>query len=640
MIKKIDKLVAHSFLGLFFLTFSVVLFILLMVFMSKYFEDLVGKDLGADVFAELFFYFSMTLVPQALPLAILLASLMAFGNMGEHNELTAVKGCGISLVRILIPVGIFSIFMTGVAYIFNDVIVPEVNLKAFRLLYDVRQKEPTLDFPEGSFYNGLPGWSIRIGEKVKGTDSLKDLIIYDHRSGRGNTDVIIADKGLMINKQGEQLLEFHVENGYRYSEQLTNGGTDKNAFVRDKFEVATFNFDLAFLQMNETSEELFTQNRYMMTVAQLGAEADSLMQDAREVEDENAKRARSYFDYAFFVDFERERLSQRALNEKTQEDIKKLKADSLNNLFKDDSSSKKQNDIQTNQTTQNNNLVVDSFQIKAMDSIKLLNPKRNPNNLNKTTKITQTKLDSTSKNGGVILDSSIANRPNNASSQFLKNGTYQGENTDYTNIYNTASNDTIQERMKSSVPNSLDALDTIDWKNLPDSITLSNQHFSDKSIEVIIDRALTKVQNMRSFAKTNGERIERFEYDSRRALLEKNKRLSLAVACFIMFLIGAPLGAIIKKGGLGVPVLISIVFFILFYIMTITGDKWAREQIISIFMGSWAANLLLLAFGIVFLLQARADSRLFEIDAYLVFFGKIKGVFVKGKKKEEKIEKV
>ncbi|WP_375561119.1 LptF/LptG family permease [Bernardetia sp. OM2101] len=618
MFKKIDKLVAHSFFGLFFLTFSVVLFILLMVFMSKYFEDLVGKDLGAEVFAELFFYFSLTLVPQALPLAILLASLMAFGNMGEHNELTAIKGCGISLIRILMPVGLFAIFLTGVAYIFNDRIVPEVNLKAFRLLYDVRQKEPTLDFPEGSFYNGLPGWSIRIGEKVKGTDSLKDLIIYDHRSARGNTDVIIADKGLMVNKKDEQILEFQVENGYRYSEQLTNGGRDKNAFMRDKFEQATFNFDLSFLQMNETSEELFTQNRYMMTVAQLDAEADSLLQDAKAVEEENAKRARSYFDYTFFVDFEKERLAQRAQQEKTQAEIKKEKADSLNKLFERPDSTQNISSNKSNQDASNTILKTDSAKRKAMDSLKLFT---------KANQILQNKKDS-STNKGIIASSTNGMRPNNASSTFLKNRTYQGEGSDYTTIY-----DTTQE-IKTTVPNALDGLDTIDWQNLPDTITLANQNFSEKSIEVIMDRALTKVRNMRSFAKTNGERIERFEYDSRRALLEKNKRLSLAVACFIMFLIGAPLGAIIKKGGLGVPVLISIVFFILFYIMTITGDKWAREQIISIFAGSWAANMLLLVFGIIFLLQARADSRLFEMDAYIVFFGKIKRFFVKNKDNE------
>ncbi|AFM05506.1 putative permease [Bernardetia litoralis DSM 6794] len=622
MFKKIDKLVAHSFFGLFFLTFSVVLFILLMVFMSKYFEDLVGKDLGADVFAELFFYFSLTLVPQALPLAILLASLMAFGNMGEHNELTAIKGCGISLIRILLPVGLFAVFMTGVAYIFNDKIVPEVNLKAFRLLYDVRQKEPTLDFPEGSFYNGLPGWSIRIGEKIKETDSLKDLIIYDHRSARGNTDLIIADKGLMVNKQGEQILEFHVENGYRYSEQLTNGGKDKNAFMRDKFDVATFNFDLSFLQMNETSEELFTQNRYMMTVAQLNAEADSLLQDAEKVEEENAKRARSYFDYTFFVDFERERLAQRAKNEKTQEELRKQKADSLNKLFETkDSTLESQNDtFNITQSDSNSVLVIDSAKRKAMDSLKLVNS-------NITNKINQTKLDSNTEK---IASSTTGVRPNNASSQFIKTKMYKGHR--------------IEEGLEipdniTPIPNAIDGLDTIDWKNLSDTITLANQNFSDKSIELIMDRALTKVRNMRSFAKTNGERIKRFEYDSRRALLEKNKRYSLAVACFIMFLIGAPLGAIIKKGGLGVPVLISIVFFILFYIMTITGDKWAREQIVSIFVGSWAANMLLLAFGIVFLLQARADSRLFEIDAYIVLFGKIKRIFIK-EKKEDKAKKV
>lgn len=621
MFKKIDKLVAHSFFGLFFLTFSVVLFILLMVFMSKYFEDLVGKDLGAEVFAELFFYFSLTLVPQALPLAILLASLMAFGNMGEHNELTAIKGCGISLIRIMIPVGLFAIFLTGVAYIFNNRIVPEVNLKAFRLLYDVRQKEPTLDFPEGSFYNGLPGWSIRIGEKIEGTDSLKDLIIYDHRSARGNTDVIIADKGLMVNRQNEQILEFHIENGYRYSEQLSNGGKDKNAFMRDKFEKVTFNFDLSFLQMNETSEELFTQNRFMMTVEQLAAEADSLMQDAREVEEENAKRARSYFDYAFFIEFERERLAQRAQQEKTQAEIKKEKADSLNKLFETkDSTLLSQNDTSNKtQDTSTAVLVIDPVKRKIMDSLKLVN----------SNTIRQNKLDSSTSKG--TISSSSRKLPNNASSRFLKNKTYQGENTDYNNIYTSDST-----KAKTPIPNALDDLDTIDWKNLPDTITLANQNFSDKSIELIMDRALTKVRNMRSFAKTNGERIKRFEYDSRKALLEKNKRLSLAVACFIMFLIGAPLGSIIKKGGLGVPVLISIFFFILFYIMTITGDKWAREQIISIFMGSWAANMLLSAFGIIFLLQARADSRLFEIDAYIVFFGKIKRFFIKNK--EEKTE--
>jgi len=490
----------------------------------------------------------------------------------------------------------------------------------------VRQKEPTLDFPEGSFYNGLPGWSIRIGEKVKGTDSLKDLIIYDHRSARGNTDLIIADKGLMINKQDEQTLEFHVENGYRYSEQLTNGRKDKNAFVRDKFEQATFNFDLSFLQMSETSEELFQQNRYMMTVAQLDAEADSLLIDAKEVEKENATRARSYFDYTFFVEFERERMAQRTQNEKTQAELKKAKADSLNKLFKiDDSTLLAQNDsYQLNQSDINTVVVIDSAKRKAMDSIKLLNA-------NTTNKINQTKLDTTknNKNKGGIASPSSGQLPNNARSKFLQNETYNRGNTTYLN------NTKEQQESTTPIPNAIDGLDTIDWKNLPDTITVANQNFSDKSMKVIMDRALTKVRNMRSFAKTNGERIKRFEYDSRRALLEKNKRYSLAVACFIMFLIGAPLGAIIKKGGLGVPVLISIVFFILFYIMTITGDKWAREQIISIFVGSWAANMLLSVFGILFLLQARADSRLFEIDAYVVLFGKIKQIFIKEKKEDK-----
>ncbi|MEM6299021.1 MAG: LptF/LptG family permease, partial [Bacteroidota bacterium] len=186
MLRKTDKLVLQSFFGLFFLTFSVVLFILLMVFMSRYFDDMIGKDLGVTVLARLFFYFTLTLIPQALPLAILLSSLMAFGNLGEHNELTALKSLGIPLTRLLIPIGIFAAIISVSAFFFNNYAIPEINLKAYQLLYDVKKKKPALDFTEGTFYNGLKGWSIRIDKKTgeNGRD-LEGVMIYDHRKNNG-----------------------------------------------------------------------------------------------------------------------------------------------------------------------------------------------------------------------------------------------------------------------------------------------------------------------------------------------------------------------------------------------------------------------------------------------------------------------
>jgi lipopolysaccharide export system permease protein len=476
---KIDKLVSKAFLTPFLMTYAIVLFILLLVFFQKYLEDLVGKDLGLDVYGRLLFYFALNQTSLALPIAVLLSSLMSFGNLGEHNEITAVKSAGISLIRILLPVAAYAVLIAFAAYFFNDLIVPDANLKAYRLMYDVRQKKPSLDLKEGGFYNGISNYSIRVEKKSKTSNELYGMMIYDHTNARGNTDLIMADTGKMYFINNDRYLVLELGRGTSFSEYNSYNAA-KREFKRDNFEAAKFVFSLENLALGETPEELFRTNRVMRNVEQLSVDVDSLHRESKMAETQISGLSHSYFDYQF------------------QSQAFEPKAD-------------------------------------VRDSIP----------------------------------------------------------PDY-------------QKFK---PNPTDA----DW-------------------EIVMERAFNKANNIKSFATGQRQRVGDIEKNARLFAVELHRKFALSVACFMMFLIGAPLGAIIKKGGLGVPILVSIIFFLLFYFMTITGEKYAREGVVGIVVGSWMANVILFFCGLLFLTQARSDSRLFDADAYWVFFQKIKDQFKKLKK--------
>ena len=480
---KIDKLITKAFVPPFFLTFFVVLFILFTVFISQYFEDLVGKDLGFTVYARLFFYFALTLTPQAFPLAVLLSSLMSFGSLGEHSEITAIKSSGISLVRILVPVAMYAVFICLFAFGFNNYIAPEANLRAFSLMYDIKQKKPALEFKEGGFYNDLPNYRIRIEKKSKETDEIYGVMIYDHSSHRGNTDLIIADTGRMFTIMDNNYLVMELKAGQRFSEIQSDNLYNKE-FVRDKFKGAKFVFSLEALGMNQTPEELFKTHRVMMRVNELRHMADSLRQEYKMQHSKTAEMLKPYFDYAFSVD---------------------------RNIAKKDTI-----------------LHTDTFPANVLQ---------------------------------------IKNTP----------------------------------------------LLPYEWTTL-------------------YEKSLNKARQLHSFAKSTEERLEFYLKDSRVYGVAMYQKFTLSAACFMMFLIGAPLGTIIRKGGFGLPVLISIMFFILFYIVSLTGEKYAREGLTSMVVGAWASNIVLLLFGLFFLRQAYTDSRLFDYDVYMIWFNKIRNKFAKYKK--------
>ncbi len=475
MFTKIDKLLTKAFIGPFFLTFGIVIFILLTVFLSKYFEDMVGKDLGLDTYVQIVWYFALNQTPLALPLSVLLSSLMAFGNLGEHYEITALKSAGISLTRALVPISVYALVITAIAFIFNNQVVPYANLKAYSLMYDVKHKKPAMEFKEGGFYNGLPGYSIRIeGKKEYGKGKPSDLyglMIYDHTAQRGNTTLIMADTAKMYTLHHEKYLVMELGAGYTFDD-FKSYNTHKKEFKRDEFDSAKFVFSLESFGLQETPEELFKSNRIMKDMARLKVDADSLDFEVDSVTQRIASIMKPYYEYLF---------------------------------------------------------------------------------------------------------------------------------------------------SRKNAPDSLFQQDSI-----PDDYRLFRKTVTDLDKERVLEKAYSKAKNINNFAKSQKERIKTITREARRHWIEWHRKITFSVACFVMFLIGAPLGAIIKKGGLGVPVLVSICFFLLFYFTSITGEKYAREQVTTIIIGCWFSNFLLLLFGLFFLRQARRDSRILELDAYYVFFSKIK----------------
>ncbi|MCU0417609.1 MAG: LptF/LptG family permease [Cytophagaceae bacterium] len=484
--KKLDRLVLKAFIGPFILTVMVVTFIFLTQTILKYIDELVGKGLGFMDYAELMFYFSMNILPVAFPLAILLSSLITFGNLGQFNELTAVKSSGITLLRVLLPIFIWVIGCTIGLYWFNDVVVPKANLKAYSLLYDLRQKKPSLDLKPGVFYNGIPGYSIKISQKFDNDSSLKDIMIYDHTKGRGNTDVILADSGSMYLMNDNQYLVLELFKGRSFSEYQ---GDHKHfsilhpqEFIRNRFYKTKIVFDLSSFDLKRTKEELFAGSRHMK--------------------------------------------NRKELNEGI---------DSLKKLY--------------NQNQQNTELWLQPFY-----------------NLVK------------------IQEDSLV--------QITRDRALQ---------YTIAS-------------------DSLDYSKAKPGLIRGHAQ-----------RAANQVRSIRNYLQGNIEREDYLRKEINMFEVSKYQKMTQSMACLVLFLIGAPLGAIIKKGGLGVPVLIAILFFIFYYVFGLTGEKWSKEGVMPTAIAMWFGNLMLLPVGLFFLRQAKNDSRILESDIYLIWWDKLRGNFIKKK---------
>jgi lipopolysaccharide export system permease protein len=579
--KKLDKLVLSSFLGPFILTFLVVVFILLTQHMLKYFDDIIGKGLGFDVIGQLLFYFAIFMTPIAMPLAVLLSSLITFGNLGEHFELTAIKSAGISLLRTIQPIFYFVLVLTGIAFYVNNNLVPKAALEAYSLLYDIKQKKPALDLREGSFYNGIPDISIKVNEKFPDGITLKDIIIYDHRKQDGNRDVTIADSGKMYTILNERYLKLELYNGYNYNEGTSTTGDlvgqqakiGTETLSRSKFYKSQIVFDLSSFQLSRTDKKWFQGNRIMRNLRELDYDLDSLKKEKM------TYRIALYNNYHTFYTFFN---NIDSISLPAELKAFKRQRDSLNAIERD----------------KNIALAEAQQMAQQVDTVSAAT----------TTAVVTQELQQPATRESTAATDAFSDPRKERSRRKMR--TPDSLRTSLRSDSALLVYETLLKRKKVNSDSALQAkLDSV---------------FALPLDKTLYSSAVNKARTVKSQLSGSIGSMDVYDIENRVFRIQWHKILASSLACVAMFLIGAPLGAIIKKGGLGVPFLVSIMFFIIYYLLTMTGEKWAKQGFIEPALGVWAADVILFFVGLIFLRQARVDARLFESDFYQVVFDKVR----------------
>ncbi len=494
LVKRLNRFMLQTFLPLFAMTFFIVLFIVLMQFLWKYIDDMVGKGLPLSVMFELFFYATVSMVPMALPLGILLASLMTFGNLGEKFELTAMKAAGISLFKVMRPLIVLMLGVAVAAFFYQNYVLPKAQVKMWTLLFSMKQKSPVLEIPEGVFYDQIPGFNLYVGDKDQETGMLRDVMIYDVSNGAENATIIVADSAKLAMVGEMSHLYLHLFEGEQFENLRDQTMSSRNVpFRRETFldKEVMISFDANF---NRLDEEGMRKQYVGKNITELHQTIDSVTKRVDSIGNVYAEHIISA--EPIFRD-QRERLSgEKAYNAALE----------AQNRGAEQATPKADEEKVVP-------LDVDAF-------LKKLNPR-------------------TSK---MVLEEALR------SSQMKQND--------------------------------------MEFETL-----------------VIMDEKKT---------------IRRHE-------IELIKKFTLSVACLIFFFIGAPLGAIIRKGGLGTPLVISVFLFLFYYIIDNTGYKMARDGRWPVEVGMWLSTFILAPLGAYVTVKAMNDSSVFDADRYrnllIKFFG-------------------
>lgn len=484
VIKRLHLFMLQTFLPLFAMTFLIVLFIVLMQFLWKYIDSLVGKGLGMGVLGELFFYAALSMVPMALPLAILLASLMTFGNLGEKFELTAMKASGISLIRVMAPLIVLVSVIAAGAFFFQNDVLPKAQVKMWTLLFSVRQKSPEVEIPENVFYDQIPGYNLLVKEKNKDTGMLYDVMIYDVGHG-DNATILISDSARLAMTPDMSHLYLHLFQGEQFEDLREQRTSDRNVpFRRESFldKQILIPFDANF---NRLDEQGMRQQYVGKNISELHNSIDSIGN----------------------------------------------RVDSIGNMFAKD----------------------------LLRDASFVLPVKNPY-------------------------ASVKN--------------------------NKVAKDTVTPARPFSVDSLLDAMPPADAARLVgQAIGVSRDHQTSNEFKFIT--------------------MEEEKKSIRRHEIELIKKYTLSVACVIFFFIGAPLGAIIRKGGLGTPLVVSIFLFLVYYIFDNTGYKLARDGRWPVEAGIWLSTCVLAPLGAYVTWKAMNDSAVFDGDRYKAFFRNLLGLRTK-----------
>ncbi|MCF8335622.1 MAG: LptF/LptG family permease [Bacteroidales bacterium] len=580
--KRLHKLLIKSFIKPLIATFFVAQFILILQFLWQHIEDLAGKGLGADIIAELLLYASASLVPLALPLAILLSSIMTFGNLGEYLELTAVKSSGISLQKFMRPLIILVSILAIGAFFYANHVIPYANLKALSLRYDIKQQREELNIREGVFYNDIEGYSIKVGHKDPKTKLMKNIMIYEHDKNQGNAQVTVADSGYIKMTSDESKLLVTLYNGHTYAEMQESNkskprGEEKQyPFQQRKFDKETLLIDISGFNFQRTDEGLFKDNYQMLKLSELEKNRDSLIR----VYNEKARSLSRELDDNLF---DSEEFSKQASNRNP---------DKQQSPGKDKPTKTPPGPGPNNETSDNKNSGVSNEaplpHMYAKDSIA-------PESQQAYVYTFSDSPDSASEN-------SVTRRP-------LSDRQYAG-------LQRNDSPPNSPENAKKQNIKSNNITQTLDVDTLMD--TLETRHKLN-----IINQAL---RNARQNSQKITESKKIFEQRLKNIYKHQihwHKKLTLSFACIIFFFIGAPLGSIIRKGGLGTPLVISVIFFIIYYIVSITGENFVEKGVFPAFIGMWLSSLIFLPIGIFLTYKATNDSMILDTETYKKIVKKI-----------------
>lgn len=471
IIKKLDKFILRSFILLFCATFFICLFIFMMQFLWKYVDELVGKGLAMTVLAQFFFYSALTLVPSSLPLAVLLASLMTFGNFGERYELLAMKAAGIPLTRIMAPLIVFSIFLGATSFYFQNVIAPNASVKLWTLIVSMRQKSPELDIPEGVFYNEIPRRNLYVKSKDRDTGMMYGVMIYDFTNGFEDARILVSDSGKLEMTADKKYLKLTLYSGEQFENLKNQSGLSRNVpYRRESF----------------SGKEMLIEFDSGFNMADAGFMA----------------------------------------NQSMSKNMSQLSSD------------------------------IDSMTVRS-DSI---------------------------------------------------GRSYYAESIDKLQYYKASHVDSDDEAYYSTARTNVDSI-------------YDNASLSDK--RKYLDGAKRTVSSTLNDWKFRNYTLDENDYQVRKHWTEWYRKITLSLACIIFFFIGSPLGAIIRKGGLGMPVVVSVVIFIFYYIIDNTAYKMARDGNWDVTFGMLLSTVVLSGLGAFLTYKANKDSTVLNADAYRTFMHKL-----------------
>jgi lipopolysaccharide export system permease protein len=494
VIKKLDLLIIKAFIGPFIVTFFVSLFVLVMQFFWLYMDELLGKGFGAWTIMQLLFFMSSTMVPLALPLGILLASIMTFGGMGENFELVAIKSSGISLLRFMRPLFLCMCFVALGAFFFNNNIIPVANLKAFSLLYDLRNARMSLNIRAGQFNKDIPGYAIKVGSKDQDERTIRDIIIYEGGS-YGNDRIVLAKSGVMEPTPDGKYLLFQLRDGWRYQEGSERDGNDGSGHAtQTRMHFVSYDkiIDLSALRLNRHNEDLFKGGYQMMDAWQLRKDMALIRTTKRQDLNNSEANFAPYIPVYSHLD------------------------------------------------------VGVGFR-KRLDSLR------------------EKPLAKPLQTGFALIPDSVRNRTIDVASANLRNAI---QLSGYT----------------------------------ANNVKLQNENLIKREI---------------SF----------------------HQKFTLSFACILLYLIGAPLGAIIRKGGLGMPILVAIIFFIVYFVLSNTGKELVESRTLVPWLGMWMSTLILMPIAAWIIVKARNDSTIFSKEWYSRNFGFLSVVLIPFKRLSARFRK-